>query len=96
MPVWKALNHPNILPFCGVDMELDDLALVYDWCEDGNITQYLEKNPNADRPSLVRKFLLPRPVDIYADFISLYVTGSCWTWQKGWNTFITWTLSMAV
>ena len=81
--MWKKLDHQNILRFRGVNTSLLGLALVYDLGEDGNITQYLENNPNADRPSLVRKLLLPRPVDICADFIALYVVCSCWTWQKG-------------
>ena len=52
-PIWKRLAHENILPFHGVDTSIFQLALVYDWGHNGNITQYLESNPNASRPELV-------------------------------------------
>ena len=53
VPIWKRLNHENILPFHGVDTSMFQLALVYDWGHNGNITQYLESNPDASRPELV-------------------------------------------
>ena len=59
VPVWMRLSHPNILPFRGVNMTLFQLSLVYDWGQNGNITQYVAKNPRASRPSLVREFLSP-------------------------------------
>jgi hypothetical protein len=55
VPVWTRLSHPNILPFRGVNMTLFQLALVYDWGPNGNITQYVTKHPRASRPLLVRK-----------------------------------------
>ena len=54
IPIWKRLSHENILPFHGVDTSLFQLALVYSWAHNGNITQYLESHPNASRPNLVR------------------------------------------
>ena len=53
VPIWKRLAHENVLPFHGVDTSMFQLALVYDWGHNGNITQYLESNPNASRPELV-------------------------------------------
>ena len=53
LPIWKRLVHENVLSFHGVDMSIFQLALVYDWGHNGNITQYLESNPNASRPELV-------------------------------------------
>lgn len=53
VPVWKRLSHPNILPFRGVNTTLFQLALVYDWGQNGNITQYVLSNPDAFRPSLL-------------------------------------------
>ena len=52
-PIWKRFAHENVLPFHGVDTTIFQLALVYDWGHNGNITQYLESNPNASRPELV-------------------------------------------
>ena len=53
VPTWKRLNHENILPFHGVDTSIFQLALLYDWCDNGNIIQYLESHPDASRPELV-------------------------------------------
>jgi hypothetical protein len=59
VPVWMRLSHPNILPFRGVNMTLFQLSLVYEWGQNGNITQYISKNPRASRPLLVRRLLSP-------------------------------------
>ena len=52
-PIWKRLVHENILPFHGVDTSIFQLALVYDWGHNGNITQYLGSHPDVSRPELV-------------------------------------------
>ncbi|KAF9646894.1 kinase-like protein [Thelephora ganbajun] len=53
VPTWMKLSHENILPFRGVNMALVQLALVYDWGQNGNISQYLASHPGAPRPSLL-------------------------------------------
>ena len=53
VPIWKRLAHENVLPFHGVDTSIFQLALIYDWGQNGNITQYLESNPDASRSELV-------------------------------------------
>ena len=53
VPIWKRLAHENVLSFHGVDTSIFQLALVYDWGQNGNITQYLKSNPSASRPELV-------------------------------------------
>jgi len=53
VPIWKRLVHENVLPFHGVDTSIFQLALVYDWGQNGNVTQYLELNPDSSRPELV-------------------------------------------
>lgn len=58
IPVWGKLLHPNILPFRGVEIgENFNFSLIYDWGEEGNITKYLESNPAASRPPLVRELV---------------------------------------
>ena len=52
-PIWDGLVHENVLPFHGVDTSVFQLALVYGWCDNGNIMQYLESHPEASRPKLV-------------------------------------------
>jgi len=54
VPMWIRLSHPNVLPFRGVNMTLSQLALVYDWGENGNIIQYVMSHPGASRTRLVR------------------------------------------
>ncbi|KAF9647758.1 kinase-like protein [Thelephora ganbajun] len=53
VPTWMKLSHENILPFRGVNMTLVQLALVYDWGQNGNINQYLALHPRVSRPSLL-------------------------------------------
>ena len=55
MPTWRRLSHENILPFHGVNTTLFQLALVYDWGQNGNVNQYVASRPDESRPSLVRK-----------------------------------------
>ena len=60
VPIWKRLIHENVLPFRGVDTSIFQLALVYDWCDNGNIMQYLESHPDVSRPKLVTVPPVPR------------------------------------
>jgi len=52
-PIWMKLSHDNILPFRGVNMTLFQLALVYDWGRNGNITSYVAAHPNPPRVALL-------------------------------------------
>lgn len=49
--VWKHLDHPNVLPLLGVNMELfkPSFCLVSPWMQNGNLLDYLEKNPTHNR-----------------------------------------------
>ncbi|KAF9259364.1 kinase-like protein [Marasmius fiardii PR-910] len=49
--LWTHLNHPNLLPFLGVNDVLfpQRLCLVSPWMANGQITKFLELNPNHDR-----------------------------------------------
>lgn len=51
---WKHLRHPNILPLLGVTVNEHRIALVSEWMENGNINQFIRKDPHANRPMLVR------------------------------------------
>ena len=57
VPTWKRLVHENVLPFHGVDTSTPQLALVHDWAQNGDITQYLKSNPGASRYELVKVHL---------------------------------------
>ena len=51
--MWKALQHPNVLPLVGVTMSETQFAMVSDWMENGNISDYVKANPEANRLELV-------------------------------------------
>jgi len=46
--------HPNVLPVIEVSETLFPLCIMTPWMPDGNITQYIQLNPAADRLMLVR------------------------------------------
>ena len=54
--MWKHGRHPHIVPFLGATIA--PLQLISDSMPNGNIMEYLEKHPDADRLGLVRP---PRP-----------------------------------
>ncbi|KAF8156287.1 kinase-like domain-containing protein [Mycena galopus ATCC 62051] len=49
--VWKQLDHPNVLPFLGVSVELfaPSFCLVSPWMANGNLIEYLRAHPEFDR-----------------------------------------------
>ncbi|KAF9787364.1 kinase-like domain-containing protein [Thelephora terrestris] len=49
---WKILRHPNVLPLIGVTMTEAKFALVSDWMTNGNLNEFVEANPKADRLKL--------------------------------------------
>ena len=49
--MWKHLRHQNTVAFIGVTQ--DPLQFVSEWMPNGNLTQYLGKNPGANRVNLV-------------------------------------------
>ena len=51
--VWGALDHPNVLPLLGVTMTEARFVMVSRWMENGNINEFVEANPDADRLQLV-------------------------------------------
>ncbi|KAG8967635.1 hypothetical protein FRC03_009664, partial [Tulasnella sp. 419] len=58
MDVWRRLDHPNIVPMKGyiLDSESDENpSLVSPWYSNGNMLEYLSRNPFADRKKLVRQ-----------------------------------------
>jgi len=57
VPIWRKLNHPNVTVFQGVNTERFQLALIYNWEENGNIMQYMRSHPNTSRLTLVRLFV---------------------------------------
>ena len=67
---WKGLHHPNIiLPLYGVDLNPSTLSIVYDWCENGHITEYLSSHPKEPKEPLVCKFMLLEPQDVCTNLI---------------------------
>ncbi|KAH7926554.1 kinase-like protein [Leucogyrophana mollusca] len=54
--LWAQLSSPYVLPFCGVYCTNEPsprACLVSPWMDDGDLSQYLEDNPQADRLQLM-------------------------------------------
>jgi len=68
----KQLEHDNIVPIRGVSMTVADFCLVYPWYGNGNIMDYLKKNPDTNRFDLVSEFIQ----SLYTPH-SLVPTNSC-------------------
>ena len=49
--MWKYLKHPNILPLLGATISPPQLISVF--MPAGDMSKYIEENPNADRIGLV-------------------------------------------
>ena len=50
----KHLVHPNVLPLLGVT--IDNYQLILKWVFGGNLPEYIQKYPDADKLRLVRVF----------------------------------------
>ncbi|KAJ7828964.1 hypothetical protein B0H13DRAFT_2213778, partial [Mycena leptocephala] len=51
--IWRQLYHPNLLPFFGLYYADNRLCLVSPWMENGNVMEFLRKEPpNTNRLSL--------------------------------------------
>ena len=50
---WKFLHHPNVLPLIGVTMTEARFEMISEWMVNGNINEFVKKNPEADRLKLV-------------------------------------------
>ena len=49
--MWKRLTHPNIAPLLG--FTLAPSQLISEWMSGGDLQNYIEKNPEANRLGLV-------------------------------------------
>ena len=50
----KLNSHPNVLPVIEISEEPFPFCIMSPWMPDGNIAQYTQVNPGADRLTLVR------------------------------------------
>lgn len=48
---WRHLKHQNIIPLLGVTSA--PLQFIFEWAPGGNLIEYVNKNPDADRVRLV-------------------------------------------
>ncbi|CAE6484396.1 unnamed protein product [Rhizoctonia solani] len=47
--VWSKCKHPNILPLIGVAEFRGRMAMISPWMDNGNLFQFLSRNPDVDR-----------------------------------------------
>ena len=76
---WKHLRHPNVLPLLGVTLVEQRFAMVSEWMEDGNINDFIQKNPNVDRTELVCALSEPYGflTDVFSSLMSRRVSHIC-------------------
>ena len=55
--MWKRISHPNIVPFLGVSKAPAPLSMVSEWMPNGNVRDYVRKNPDTSRLQLVRRLV---------------------------------------
>ncbi|KAJ7572208.1 kinase-like domain-containing protein, partial [Mycena floridula] len=55
--LWKQLDHPNILPFLGLNTEMftPTVCLISPWIANGNLRQYSALHPEFDRLTAIRQ-----------------------------------------
>jgi len=51
--MWKALQHPNVMPLIGAMMTETRFAMISEWMVNGNINQFVKAHPHVDRLGLV-------------------------------------------
>ena len=51
--MWSALRHPNVSPLLGATMTGAEFVMVSEWMVNGNINEFVEACPDADRFGLV-------------------------------------------
>ncbi|CAE6438560.1 unnamed protein product [Rhizoctonia solani] len=52
---WNKCNHPNILPFLGLAVFRERIAIVSPWIKNGTMRDFLKENPDTDRCRLFRQ-----------------------------------------
>ncbi|KAG8902601.1 hypothetical protein FRC00_013762 [Tulasnella sp. 408] len=52
LKLWGSLEHENVTKVLGSAFVNEAPAVITEWCRGGNVAQYLEKSPQADRRSL--------------------------------------------
>ena len=60
--MWKRISHPNIVPFLGVSKAPAPLSMVSEWMPNGNVRDYVRRNPDTSRLQLVRCLVLDKVV----------------------------------
>jgi len=53
MKAWQGLQHRNVLPFIGLYIQEEKVYMLSPWMEQGDMTQFLEHNPEVDRMKLI-------------------------------------------
>ncbi|KAJ7604656.1 kinase-like domain-containing protein [Roridomyces roridus] len=63
--IWRQLVHPNLLPFYGLYRLENRLCIVSPWMENGNIFEYVKRNP----PSISRRLSLILDVALGVEYL---------------------------
>lgn len=52
--IWSKAKHENVHELLGIIMFQGRLGMVSPWMENGNLQEYIQKQPDVDRYKLVR------------------------------------------
>ncbi|KAG9038388.1 hypothetical protein FS837_001260, partial [Tulasnella sp. UAMH 9824] len=55
LTIWMECQHPRVLELLGYAYIEGIPCLISPWCSNGNVMEYLSKNPNADRRRLIKQ-----------------------------------------
>ena len=72
---WRTLHHPNVLPLIGVTMTETKFVMVSDWMVNGNLNEFVEANPDADRLKLVSSLPLHSLCFVFIGDRMVYLAG---------------------
>jgi serine/threonine protein kinase len=92
--MWKALDHPNVLPLLGVIMSETQFTMVSKWMPNGNINEFVKKCPDVNRFELVSFQSRPPPSPPLVDDCVISIAGrsceglnlSARSWNGPWGS----------
>ena len=87
----KQFHHKNILPFYGVSTADSEFRLVFPWCSNGNIMEYLKKNPKINQFELASTPGKPHTPDAHMHLVTV-IGCRQWIALSARKTYSSWLL----
>lgn len=74
---WAKLQHPNVIPLLGLSLFRNQISMISEWMENGNLMSFLELHPDAERLGFVSNSQGVSPGAHHSG-------GSAWTSARGY------------